>query len=89
MGILKSFYSWIPRRYPDPGTGNYAFQQNTDFINYDVRGAGRPVLKQFKFNAPQVLTTNVVTPEGLGGLFQGQYVSQPLLSIDPVTGQTP
>jgi hypothetical protein len=83
MGFLNKLYSYIARPVgTTPGVGNMAFYQNTTFPDYDVRGAGRPVYNQFSAFAPQIIQTPVVTPEGFGGLYTGQYVSQPL-SDDP------
>lgn len=78
MGILDLLYSWIPRPYPTPNTGNMAFQQNTALPQYDLRGAGRPVFHQFQAFQKPVTNTPVVVPEGYGGLFAGQFVVQPL-----------
>lgn len=79
MSFLNKLYSFVARPYPSPFTGNVSFQQNTAPPQYDVMGAGRPVHMQFNAFAPQIINTQAVTNEGFGGLFQGQYISQPLL----------
>lgn len=79
MGILNKLYSYIARPVgTTPGVGNMAFVQNTTLPDYDVRGRGRPVHMQFNAFAPQIIQSPVVTPEGFGGLYTGQYVIQPL-----------
>lgn len=75
----RDIYSFIPRPYPTPGTGNYAFVQNTTLPTSDVRGAGRRVFNQFSAFAAQVFNLPTVKPEGFGGLFSGQLTIQPLL----------
>lgn len=78
MKLFGGLFSFTPTNYPKPDPQNYAFSQNTTLPFFDVRGRGRLFTNQLMFSAPQVITTNVVTPKGLGGLFQGQMVSQAL-----------
>lgn len=78
MGVLDMLYSWIPRPFPNPGTGNMAFRQNTALPMYDVRGSGRPVYHQFSAFAPPITNTQTVRPEGFGGIFHGQIALQAL-----------
>ena len=79
MGFAQKLYSFIARPVPGPATGNLAFVQNTSLPEVDLRGSGRPVYNQFSAFAPQIIAAPTVKLDGYGGLFTGQYVSQPLL----------
>lgn len=59
-----------------------AFHQNTSLPFHSIRGAGRPVANQFMAFAPQVIQTQTLVKQGMGGLFAGQFVSQPLSEPD-------
>lgn len=77
-----NFFSFIRKPFPDPGTGNFAYQQNTLPPLFDAGGAGRRVYGQMQMHQPNVVQTNAVTMEGFGGLLQGQFVSQTLMEPD-------
>lgn len=79
MNFLSKLYSFVSTPVPPPQTGNLAFYQNTTLPEFAIRGAGRPIYGQFQAFAPQIIQTPVVTEDWYGGLFQGQFISQPLL----------
>jgi hypothetical protein len=77
-----NFFKFIRRPFPDPGTGNFAYVQNTSPPIFDAGGAGRRVYGQMQTQQYNVMQTNVATMEGLGGLLQGQFASQSLMEPD-------
>lgn len=73
------FYSWRETYYPTPGTGNYAFEPNTTLPPFNIFGSGSMVRGQLSVNSSgQVITVPTIPVAGMGGLFSGQFISQPL-----------
>ena len=79
---MMAFFSFLKRPFPDPGTGNYAYIQNTGFPQFDAGGAGRRVFRNMSVFFPNTVQTNTVNAQGLGGLFSGQFVGQTLMEPD-------
>lgn len=75
-------FSFVKRPFPNPGTGNFAYVQNTAFPMFDAGGAGRRVFNNLNVQHANVVQTNVVSPNGFGGLLQGQFAGQSLMEPD-------
>jgi hypothetical protein len=87
---MKKFtmpWSVIPQPFPDPGAMNGAVRVNTQLVQYDMRGQGRPVLRQMMTFFRPTVETNVQALYGYGGLIQGQFTMQPLSSVNPTNGE--
>ncbi len=74
-------YAFFPRRYPTPGTGNYAFDAQMTLPLYQVQGRGmfaKGSLRVTQFG--NVVAQATVTPTDLlrGGYIAGQFIGQPL-----------
>lgn len=76
------FFSFIRKPFPDPGTGNFTYVQNTLPPMFDAGGSGRRVFGQMQTFQKNIVQTNTVTLQGLGGLLQGQFASQALMEPD-------
>lgn len=76
------FFSYVKRAFPDPGTGNLAYVQNTGFMQFDAGGSGRRVFRNMGIQFPNVVQTNAVSANGFGGLLQGQFAGQSLMEPD-------
>ena len=76
------FFTFKKRPFPDPGTGNMAYVQLTGFPQFDAGGAGRRVYSNLNIQSHNIIMTNTVNVQGLGGLFSGQIVGQALMEPD-------
>lgn len=80
-------WSVIKAPFPDPGAMNGVLHVNTELVNYDLRGQGRPVNNQMQTYFRPIVVTNVQALYGYGGLIQGQMVQQPLSQQNPSSNQ--
>jgi len=77
---IRSLYHWINTPYPNPNTGNQAFDWFQELPPANVFTPGLVPHRQF-FNVmqPQVMSTDTQLVSGLGGLQAGQLLSQSLV----------
>lgn len=87
---MKWQMPWSVLRAPfvNPGAMNGVVHVNTELVNYDLRGQGRPVNNQLQAFFRPIVVSNVQALYGYGGLIQGQIVQQPLSTINPSNGQS-
>lgn len=84
-----SLYRYTPRRYPTPGTGNYAFEPKFSLSKFPLlAGPGKVTMGQINpLQPPQTYYYMQAPTAGLGGVQAGQIVGQPLLSdLSPASG---
>lgn len=78
---LKTLYHWINTPYPNPNTGNQAFNWFQQLPQALVNTPGLVPHRQFhNIGQPQVITTDTQTIAGLGGLQSTQLVTQGLVA---------
>lgn len=75
------WYNWIARRYPDPGSGNYAFVPGFTLPSYPaIGGPGKLTQRQLcPIQPPQRYQYQNIPLAGYGGLQAGQIALQGLL----------
>jgi hypothetical protein len=74
-------YHYYPRRYPTPGTGNYAFDAQMTLPLYQVQGAGivqKNAYRVRQFGMVMNQATVTQTDFAQGGWVAGQFIGQPL-----------
>lgn len=76
-------YNYFPRRYPDPGTGNYAFDAGMTLPLFQVQGRGLIPYHSYNVrrNPGQMLmnqSTVYLRDVANGGYIAGQFIGQPL-----------
>lgn len=72
---------YFPTRFPDPGTGNYAFDAGMTLPIFQVQAMG--IIPRSSFNVRQfgmAINQATVVQSDLtnGGFIQGQFIGQPL-----------
>ena len=80
--MKNPLYAYFIRRFPGPGTGNYAFQPlrglPAQLIGGSVWYVQRPI-REFAV-APQVYSNHAIPFAGVGGLQHGQIALQGLIN---------
>lgn len=74
-------YAYFKRKYPGPGTGNYAFDAQMTLPLFQVQGAGTLVKGQLNVTQSGNLTALPVAYKrsvANGGYIAGQIIGQPL-----------
>jgi len=76
---------WVQTRLPSPGASQFAVD-SLALAGKTVIGAGIiPLMIQWQTEEPPLVYPNIMAPlAGLGGVVQGQFLSQPL--YDPYNG---
>lgn len=83
--ISADGYHWTRKRLPGPGALNYAFD-NLALFEIPPSGPSFGVQNMFRpLEKPLFMTNLQVVINGIGGLVQGQALSQPL--FDPYNNQ--
>lgn len=89
LGVDPNIYAHYPGDVFLPGSGNWVYEPRTERTPLQTTW-GNAFLVGFAcyfkpLQPPQVYASPTVVQNGLGGLFAGQYVGQPLLYDDSVT----
>ncbi len=78
--IYENQYHWVHKKQPDSGAMEYAFEtyaiNETSPIDHAV--SVRKGFSAFAFSPQVYFPMQTVPTSGLGGLIQGQMISQPL-----------
>lgn len=78
---MQKLFGYIKTHFANPGTGNFAFRQNTTLPAFDPNGRGRMVRgNMFVMQNPQDMARPTIPVSGMGGLYAGQLVQQALLT---------